>query len=82
MESVIKIIAEETKKIFYYTCKLCGEKMAGKEQKLHDVLDEWVLGTILIDHPDWKQIDGACPRCIAELKKKYKEADEIEWIHR
>ena len=65
----------------HYTCKLCGESVEGKDQKLHDVVDDCIFGMILAAHPDWKQNDGACPRCIEELKKRYQKADSIQWIN-
>jgi len=61
-----------------FNCNLCGSTVEGDFKSLHDDLDDWMLKMILREHPKWKETDGACPKCLEELKKRYKQVDEME----
>jgi len=38
----------------------------------------WMVKMIIGQHPGWKETDGACPKCLEELKKRYKQVDDME----
>ena len=45
------------------TCALCGAGVDDPSAILQKEVDEWMLKVIMKDHPDWRQSDGACPKC-------------------
>ena len=61
-----------------YQCALCGSSVQEDTAIYHKDLDEWMLKIIVKQHPSWKESGGACPKCVEELKKRYKEVDEME----
>jgi hypothetical protein len=41
-------------------CPLCGESAT----ELHVEIERVTIDLITRDHPDWRQADGSCPRCL------------------
>jgi hypothetical protein len=43
-------------------CLLCGRTLTNRA--LHDALEEPVLESIRLEHPEWSQSNGTCQPCI------------------
>ena len=41
-------------------CKLCGQEV----DSLGKIAEQWLLKIIILEHPEWVEEDGACPKCI------------------
>ena len=63
------------KKNKFYQCQICG-KMIRKEHSLEHVkAEEYLLGLIKKDHPQWKQTESTCRECIEYYRKLIKQAE-------
>ncbi len=54
-------------------CPLCGSEISREHFHAHFETEKYVLDRISKEHPDWKQSDGGCRRCLEyymELGKK------------
>lgn len=40
-------------------CKLCGQEA----DSLCEFTEQWLLKIIILEHPEWVEEDGACPKC-------------------
>ncbi len=45
-------------------CPLCGSEVTKKMFKFHFEAEKYVLDKIAKEHPDWKESDGSCERCL------------------
>lgn len=48
-------------------CLLCGRTLT--DRALHDRLEEPVINSIRIEHPEWMSADGACAPCLSAYRK-------------
>lgn len=46
-------------------CPLCGEEVAEDTFEVHFEAETYVLDRILKEHPDWKETDGSCKKCLS-----------------
>lgn len=51
------------------TCSICGEAVRPEDADLHILAEDWVIEAIRKTHPEWVEVDGACPRCIDLYRK-------------
>jgi len=40
-------------------CKLCGQE----SDSICEFTEQWILKIIILEHPEWVEEDGACPKC-------------------
>ncbi|RJP74604.1 MAG: hypothetical protein C4532_01960 [Candidatus Abyssobacteria bacterium SURF_17] len=45
-------------------CPLCGSEVSRESFKLHFDTEKYVLNRISQEHPDWKESDGSCKKCL------------------
>ena len=50
-------------------CPLCGENISKEKFKYHMDAEKYVLDMIENEHPDWKEADGGCQKCLEYYKK-------------
>lgn len=58
-----------------YVCQICLRPVDEADALTHVKAEEYLLELILKDHPEWKEENATCPRCIGyyrELKVKAK----------
>lgn len=48
-----------------YRCPRCGRTIQKPLVLAHAKAEEYLIGLIRRDHPEWRQPDGACPACQA-----------------
>ncbi len=58
-----------------YVCQICNRPVSEAHALTHVKAEEYLLGLIKKDHPEWKESDGTCPECIAYYRKLIKEAN-------
>ncbi|UCD57016.1 MAG: hypothetical protein JSV16_14565 [Candidatus Hydrogenedentota bacterium] len=46
------------------TCPLCGLKVGKVDFKYHFEAEEYILAVIAQQHPEWKEEDGTCKKCL------------------
>ena len=52
-------------------CALCGHEI----DSVSHIMEQFVIDAIKKDHPDWKQQDGSCSKCIEYYKRLDNPAD-------
>ena len=45
-------------------CPLCGSHVTPKMFQAHFETEKYVLERITKEHPEWKQSDGSCMKCL------------------
>jgi hypothetical protein len=45
-------------------CPLCGSEVTKKTFQVHFETEKYVLDRIAKEHPDWKESDGSCTKCL------------------
>ncbi len=45
-------------------CPLCGSTVEREKFQIHFDLEKYVLNTIEERHPEWKEADGGCSKCL------------------
>ena len=45
-------------------CPLCGEEVTKNVFQFHFETEKYVLDRIVKEHPEWKESDGSCTRCL------------------
>jgi len=58
-----------------YVCPICNRIVNEARALTHVKAEEYLLGLIKKDHPEWKESGGACPDCIAYYRRLIKEAN-------
>lgn len=66
--------APDTKK-GSYVCRICNREIDEKNALTHVKAEEYLLGLIKKDHPEWKENSCACPECIAYYRELIKKAE-------
>ena len=52
-----------------YKCQMCG-RMVHKEHALgHIKAEEYLIELIKKDHPEWKDKEASCPKCISYYRE-------------
>jgi hypothetical protein len=51
------------------TCPICNSKVSKKNYRRHMDIERYVLDVIAAEHPDWKETDGTCTKCVEYYKK-------------
>jgi len=57
-----------------YICHICNRPVSEAHALTHVKAEEYLLGLIKKDHPEWKESQGACPECLAYYRRLIKEA--------
>ena len=57
-----------------------GEPVDHESRRLDFDLDEWLLKLVIKDHPDWRQSDGSCAKCRAEVQRMNERAERLELL--
>ncbi len=58
-----------------YCCQICGRKIDDSVALMHVKTEEYLLELIRRDHPEWKEKEGACPKCVEYYRKLVKDAE-------
>lgn len=66
--------AAAKKKTSTYICQICNRGIDNSIALTHVKTEEYLLGLIKKDHPEWKETDGACPECINYYRELIKKA--------
>jgi len=54
-------------------CPLCGEEVSQDIFQAHFQAEQYVLDRIVQEHPEWKESDGGCKKCMEYYKELAKE---------
>lgn len=54
-----------------YVCSICGGVVHEELRTLHEDAEQWLIGRIKRQHPEWTSADGACGPCIEAFKEKH-----------
>ena len=57
-----------------YICQICNREIDENTALTHIKTEEYLLGLIKKDHPEWKENDSACPQCVAYYRELIKKA--------
>jgi hypothetical protein len=57
-----------------YVCRICNREIEEKAALTHIRAEEYLLGLIKKDHPEWKESDPACAQCISYYRELIKKA--------
>jgi hypothetical protein len=57
-----------------YVCRICKRVVDEKTALTHIKAEEYLLGLIKKDHPEWKESDPACPQCVDYYRVLIKKA--------
>jgi hypothetical protein len=57
-----------------YVCHICNREINEKIALTHIKTEEYLLGLIKKDHPEWKESDPACPQCVSYYRELIKKA--------
>ncbi len=57
-----------------YTCQICNRTIDEKSALTHVKTEEYILGLIKKDHPEWKNEAGTCPQCLDYYRALIKKA--------
>jgi len=55
-------------------CKLCGQE----SDSICEITEQWILKIIILEHPEWVEEDGACPKCTEYYESLTDNLDIIE----
>lgn len=58
-----------------YRCQICGRKIDTKVALMHVKAEEYLMGLIKKDHPQWQNGSKACRDCLAFYRKLVKDAE-------
>ena len=56
-----------------YKCQICDRDIDDFAGIAHAKAEEYIIALIKRDHPEWKEKDGACHKCIEYYRKLVKE---------
>ena len=45
-------------------CSICGMDVPAASLEIHRLAEEYILERIRVEHPEWVEADGACPKCL------------------
>lgn len=57
-----------------YVCSICNRPVNEASALTHVKAEEYLLGLIKKDHPEWKEGEGTCPACIDYYRELIKKA--------
>ena len=57
-----------------YVCPICNRRVDEKTALTHIKAEEYLLELIRKDHPEWKEGQGACPKCMDYYRQLIKQA--------
>jgi hypothetical protein len=57
-----------------YVCPICNRQVDEKTALTHIKAEEYLLELIRKDHPEWKEGQGACPKCMDYYRQLIKQA--------
>ena len=58
-----------------YKCKICEREIDEFASIAHIKAEEYLLGLIRRDHPEWKESDKTCHNCLDYYRKLVKETE-------
>jgi hypothetical protein len=58
-----------------YKCKICERNIDDFVSIAHIKAEEYLIDLIQRDHPEWKDTDTACHKCIEYYRKLVKETE-------
>jgi protein-arginine kinase activator protein McsA len=64
----------ENKRKGTYICQICDRGVDEASALTHIKAEEYLLGLIKKDHPEWKADKETCPECIAYYRELIKKA--------
>jgi len=56
-----------------YQCSVCHEEVAHDLLKYIDHTEAHIIDEIKSAHPEWKEKEGLCPKCIEYYKREMKQ---------
>ena len=57
-----------------YTCQICNRAVDESTALTHIKAEEYLLGLIKKDHPEWKEDKGTCHKCVEYYRELIKKA--------
>jgi len=57
-----------------YTCQICDRAVDEATALTHIKAEEYLLELIRKDHPEWKEDNKACPKCVEYYRELIKKA--------
>lgn len=57
-----------------YICSICNRPVDESSALTHVKAEEYLLGLIKKDHPEWQKEKGACPQCLDYYRELIKKA--------
>ncbi|RJP18970.1 MAG: hypothetical protein C4520_13545 [Candidatus Abyssobacteria bacterium SURF_5] len=54
-------------------CPLCGDEVSVDRFQAHFEAEKYVLDRISKEHPEWKESDGSCTKCLKYYRSLTKE---------
>lgn len=75
MKGFFSKILKRPKKTKSYICQICNRAVDENAALTHVKAEEYLLGLIKKDHPEWKEDKETCPKCIAYYRELIKKAD-------
>jgi len=67
-----RCVAKTNKK--NYTCQICDRVVDEATALTHIKAEEYLLDLIRKDHPEWKEDQKTCPKCVEYYKELIKKA--------
>jgi len=58
-----------------YKCQICDREIDDYASLAHIKAEEYLIDLIKRDHPEWKEKNGTCKKCIEYYKKLVKETE-------
>ena len=58
-----------------YKCQICEREIDDFAGLTHIKAEEYIIGLIKRDHPEWKKDKGTCKKCLEYYRKLVKEAE-------
>lgn len=58
-----------------YRCRICDRDIDDYVSISHIKAEEYIIGLIRRDHPEWKESDLTCHRCIEYYRKLVKQTE-------
>jgi hypothetical protein len=55
-----------------YKCDVCGKVVSGDLKVYRDHSDRHIVDILKLEHPDWTEKDGMCPKCMEHYKGQIK----------
>jgi len=58
-----------------YKCQICDRRVDDFAALSHIKAEEYLMGLILRDHPEWKEKGKTCQKCVEYYRKLVKETE-------